>query len=69
MFSILNNFFKTRQEKKLYLARTYDTQVKFAYFSSCIKSFVSQVHDHIFLIISNGHRRSSRSRKMFVMRS
>ena len=25
MFSILNNFFKTRQEKKLYLARTYDT--------------------------------------------
>ena len=41
----------------------------FAYFSSYIINFVSQVHDHIFLIISNGHRRSSRSQKMFAMRS
>ena len=27
------------------------------------------IQQHIFLIISNGHRRSSRSRKMFAMRS
>ena len=72
MFSILTYFFKNTTRKKYYTCtRTWDTQtqVKFAYFSSCIINFVGQVRDHIFLIISNGHRRSSRSRKMFAMRS
>ena len=58
MFSILINFFKSTVKKKLYL------QSNLWY----IISFVSQVRDHIFLIILNGHRRSSRSRKTFAMR-
>ena len=59
MFSILTNFFKSTVRKKLYLHSNL----------WYIISFVSQVRDHIFLIILNGHRRSSRSWKTFAMRS
>ena len=59
MFSILTNFFKSTVRKKLYLHSNL----------WYIISFLSQVHDHIFLIISNGHRWSSRSWKTFAMRS
>ena len=59
MFSILTNFFKSMVRKKLYLHSNL----------WYIISFVSQVGDHTFLIILNGHRWSSRSWKTFAMRS
>ena len=58
MFSILTNFFKSTVRKKLYLHSNL----------WYIISFASQVGDHTFLTILNGHRWSSRSWKTFAMR-
>ena len=46
MFSILTNMFKNSVRENIL---------------PCIISFLGQVRDHLFLIFSNGHRRSSRS--------